>query len=61
MNRLAIHNSQLLATYVKFDDRVAKLGFYIKRWAKLLNLNDNYNGTFSSYAIIVMLIYCKSC
>jgi len=56
-NKLALYNTQMLATYVRFDDRLAKLGFYVKSWARKLGLNDNSTGTFSSYALVVMIIY----
>ena len=56
-NTLAIHNSELLSLYTKFDERVAPLGFAIKCWAKLYGINDASLGSISSYAYIVMLIY----
>lgn len=55
-NKLAVYNTQLLKLYTDFDERVAPLGFAIKRWAKLLGLNDASSGSISSYAYIVMLI-----
>lgn len=47
----------MLRTYCELDERVAKLGVAIKKWAKFFNINDASQGTLSSYSYIVMLIY----
>uniref|UniRef100_A0A183CEC1 PAP-associated domain-containing protein n=1 Tax=Globodera pallida TaxID=36090 RepID=A0A183CEC1_GLOPA len=56
-NSLALHNTELLRLYSCFDDRVAPLGFAVKRLAKLYDINDASAGSISSYAYIVMLIH----
>uniref|UniRef100_A0A915CSS0 PAP-associated domain-containing protein n=1 Tax=Ditylenchus dipsaci TaxID=166011 RepID=A0A915CSS0_9BILA len=61
-NSLAIYNSVMLQTYSKFDDRVPKLGLFIKAWAKLFDVNDASTGSLSSYAYIVLMInYLQNC
>ncbi|CAD5220395.1 unnamed protein product [Bursaphelenchus xylophilus] len=56
-NCLALHNSEMLREYCDFDDRVPQLGVAIKAWAKAFDLNDASQGTFSSYSLIIMMIY----
>ncbi|KAI1730934.1 cid1 family poly A polymerase domain-containing protein [Ditylenchus destructor] len=56
-NSLAKYNSDMLATYCKFDDRVPRLGIMIKKWAKSWETNEASTGTISSYALIVMMIH----
>ncbi|KAI6190570.1 Nucleotidyltransferase domain protein [Aphelenchoides bicaudatus] len=56
-NELALINTQLLATYASFDERVAPLCVAIKRWASVFAINDAAQHTFSSYSLAVMLIH----
>eukprot|EP00052_Salpingoeca_macrocollata_P009447 m.74548 g.74548 ORF g.74548 m.74548 type:complete len:351 (-) comp17109_c0_seq4:30-1082(-) len=54
---LGVHNTQLLATYGKIDDRFTKLGYAVKHWAKGMHVNDASNSTLSSYALLNMLVH----
>ncbi|CAD5214051.1 unnamed protein product [Bursaphelenchus okinawaensis] len=56
-NCLALHNSQMLREYCDFDERVPELGVAIKAWARAFDINDASQGTLSSYALIVMMIF----
>ncbi|CAG9330405.1 unnamed protein product [Blepharisma stoltei] len=56
-NDLAVENSRLLYTYSRIDERVEKLGIAIKVWAKKRSISDPKNGTLSSYALIILVIY----
>lgn len=38
-NILAVHNTHLLSTYTKIDPRVGILGFIVKHFAKVININ----------------------
>lgn len=55
-NCLALKNSEMLKVYAELDKRVAPLGLFIKHWARINDLNNSANGSFSSYALIIMLI-----
>ncbi|CAI5443958.1 unnamed protein product [Caenorhabditis angaria] len=57
-NDLALHNTQLLQQYCKWDpDRLPTLGVWIKAWAKRCGVGEASKGSLSSYAWIVMLIH----
>jgi len=56
-NRLALHNTRLIAAYSKIDIRVMQLGIVIKHWAKQRQINEPYQGTLSSYAYILLVIH----
>ena len=56
-NTLAIHNTKLLAQYAKLDERVKQLAICVKHWALHRNLSDAPNGTLSSYAWSVLVIF----
>jgi len=55
-NVLALYNTKLLADYAKIDLRVKQLGYILKYWAKRRAINEPYQGTLSSYALLLMLI-----
>ena len=54
---LAIHNSKLLSTYAGADPRVRKLVYVIRYWAKRRGINSTYDGTLSSYALMILVIH----
>ncbi|GMS88020.1 hypothetical protein PENTCL1PPCAC_10195, partial [Pristionchus entomophagus] len=58
-NELALHNTRLLARYCLWtkDDLLAKLGVFIKRWAKQCDIGDATKRSLSSYAYIILLIH----
>ena len=55
-NSLAIHNTNLLKTYSKLDERVMQLTLCVKHWAHHRNISDAPNGTLSSYAWSILVI-----
>ncbi|KAI9326312.1 hypothetical protein BDR26DRAFT_809683, partial [Obelidium mucronatum] len=56
-NALGIENSRLIREYMLLDDRVRDLILLIKYWAARRDLNDSAEGgTFSSYALTLMLL-----
>ena len=54
---LPLQNTSLLRTYVDCDDRVRPLALFIKYWAKARGVNDSSNGTLSSYAWVMMVVF----
>ncbi|WKX98874.1 hypothetical protein Q1695_014056 [Nippostrongylus brasiliensis] len=61
-NVLALSNTELLKTYCAWDKRVAPLGVWIKRWAKMCDIGDASRGSLSSYAYIILLLhYLQNC
>ncbi|PAV59043.1 hypothetical protein WR25_10754 [Diploscapter pachys] len=57
-NMLALHNSYLLKQYTYWDQRrIPILGVFIKKWAKINHIGDASQGSLSSYAWIIMLLY----
>ncbi|WKX98882.1 hypothetical protein Q1695_014059 [Nippostrongylus brasiliensis] len=57
-NDLALHNTQLLRQYCKWDeDRLPTLGIWVKTWAKRCGVGDASKGSLSSYAWILMLVH----
>ncbi|XP_076069141.1 terminal uridylyltransferase 7-like isoform X2 [Oratosquilla oratoria] len=56
-NTLALHNTKLLATYAKVDNRVKIIGYVMKYFAKLCDIGDASRGSLSSYAYIIMVIH----
>ncbi|KAJ3080874.1 hypothetical protein HDU99_007192, partial [Rhizoclosmatium hyalinum] len=56
-NALGIENSRMIREYMQVDERVRDLILLIKYWAARRDLNDSAEGgTFSSYALTLMLI-----
>lgn len=55
--RLAIYNTELLRCYALCDERVRKVGVFVKKWAKARKINSPYHGTMCSYAYILMVIH----
>ena len=56
-NRLAFCNTYLLRLYCTIDNRVAKLGLLIKRFAKLCQICFANQGGMKSYAFNIMIIF----
>ncbi len=52
-----VKNTALLKTYTEIDERFHKLGFAIKHWAGLCDINDAASGTLSSYAWMNLLVF----
>ena len=48
-NMLAIHNTQLLETYSRIDERLKLLAYAVKHWAKRRKINEPYYGSLSRY------------
>ncbi|RWS31424.1 TUT7/ZCCHC6-like protein, partial [Leptotrombidium deliense] len=61
-NRLALYNTKLLRTYCEIDERVRKLGFIVKYFAKTCEIGDASRGSLSSYAYTLMTLhYLQQC
>ena len=56
-NQVAVYNTQLLKTYSLINERVPRLGVAVKIWAKARDIADPRNGSLSSYAYIILVIY----
>lgn len=56
-NTLAVANSRLVAQYMAVDARVPVLALAVKAWARCRGINDRSRGTFSSFALTLMLIH----
>eukprot|EP00039_Didymoeca_costata_P014126 m.225025 g.225025 ORF g.225025 m.225025 type:complete len:912 (+) comp15952_c0_seq8:189-2924(+) len=54
---LPLSNTLLLQTYAQVDARVRALVLLVKRWASNRGINDASNGTLSSYAWVIMVLY----
>ncbi|KAJ3243051.1 hypothetical protein HDU78_000881 [Chytriomyces hyalinus] len=56
-NALGIQNSRMIIEYMKVDPRVRDLILLVKHWAGKRDLNNSAEGgTFSSYALTLMLL-----
>ncbi|CAO3642239.1 unnamed protein product [Cunninghamella blakesleeana] len=55
-NNLAIENSNLIATYLKLDDRIRPLLYLIKYFTKKRHINKSISGTLSSYAYVLLFL-----
>lgn len=56
-NKLPLANTQLLRTYMLIDDRVRRLCYVVKRWAKQRRLSEAFDHTPSSYAWVLLVIF----
>uniref|UniRef100_A0A7S3PME3 C3H1-type domain-containing protein n=1 Tax=Aplanochytrium stocchinoi TaxID=215587 RepID=A0A7S3PME3_9STRA len=56
-NSLAVHNTNLMRAYSQYDRRVKPLVFQVKSWAKNRQIADASQGTISSYAWVVLVIF----
>lgn len=56
-NLLATRNTRLLSAYAHLDVRVVQLALVVKFWAKRRNINSTYQGTLSSYAYVLLVIF----
>ncbi|KAI1900101.1 hypothetical protein AGOR_G00046560 [Albula goreensis] len=56
-NTLALHNTQLLASYAAIDPRVQQLCYVMKVFAKVCDIGDASRGSLSSYAYTLMVLY----
>ncbi|KAJ8285435.1 hypothetical protein GJAV_G00026760 [Gymnothorax javanicus] len=56
-NTLALHNTQLLASYAAIDPRVKQLCYVMKVFAKICDIGDASRGSLSSYAYTLMVLY----
>jgi len=56
-NRLALHNTRLLATYSSLDFRVRLLALFIKYWTKTRGIARPRYGTLCSYGYVLMIIF----
>ncbi|OQR91413.1 Poly(A) polymerase [Achlya hypogyna] len=54
---MALQNTRLLKAYGQLDARVRPLVFAVKHWAKQRRINDASNGSLSSYAWIMLVIF----
>ncbi|CAJ0931066.1 unnamed protein product, partial [Mesorhabditis belari] len=57
----SFHNSFLLRHYVKFDRRVAPLCFFIKKWAKNLEIYNPVEGRLNSYCLTLLVLHYLQC
>ncbi|ORX50707.1 hypothetical protein BCR36DRAFT_583293 [Piromyces finnis] len=55
-NRIPIYNSELIACYMKFDERVRDIVMIVKKWAKERCINSSKDRTFSSYTFVLLCI-----
>ncbi|XP_077570669.1 terminal uridylyltransferase 7 isoform X3 [Stigmatopora nigra] len=56
-NRLALHNTRLLALYAAIDRRVKILCYVMKVFAKVCDIGDASRGSLSSYAYTLMVLF----
>ncbi|XP_059405665.1 terminal uridylyltransferase 7 isoform X1 [Carassius carassius] len=56
-NTLALHNTELLASYAAIDIRVKILCYVMKVFAKVCDIGDASRGSLSSYAYTLMVLY----
>ncbi|XP_051923084.1 terminal uridylyltransferase 7 isoform X50 [Hippocampus zosterae] len=56
-NRLALHNTRLLALYAAIDRRVKILCYVMKVFAKICDIGDASRGSLSSYAYTLMVLF----
>ncbi|KAM4706980.1 terminal uridylyltransferase 7 [Discoglossus pictus] len=56
-NTLALHNTQLLASYAAIDPRVKYLCYTMKVFTKMCDIGDASRGSLSSYAYTLMVLY----
>ncbi|XP_049618623.1 terminal uridylyltransferase 7 isoform X3 [Syngnathus scovelli] len=56
-NRLALHNTRLLALYAAVDRRVKILCYVMKVFAKICDIGDASRGSLSSYAYTLMVLF----
>ncbi|XP_061116919.1 terminal uridylyltransferase 7 [Conger conger] len=56
-NTLALHNTQLLASYAAIDPRVKQLCYVMKVFSKVCDIGDASRGSLSSYAYTLMVLY----
>ncbi|KAJ3347780.1 hypothetical protein HDU83_001832 [Entophlyctis luteolus] len=58
-NTLGIENSRMVCEYMRLDPRLRDVILLVKHWAARRRLNDSSGGgTFSSYALILMIMHC---
>lgn len=56
-NRLALHNTYLLATYSRLDPRVRQIVLFVKYWTKTRCIARPRWGTLCSYGYVLMILY----
>ncbi|XP_030632495.1 terminal uridylyltransferase 7 [Chanos chanos] len=56
-NTLALHNTQLLASYAAIDPRVKILCYVMKVFSKVCDIGDASRGSLSSYAYTLMVLF----
>uniref|UniRef100_A0A8C5LWS9 RNA uridylyltransferase n=1 Tax=Leptobrachium leishanense TaxID=445787 RepID=A0A8C5LWS9_9ANUR len=56
-NTLALHNTQLLASYAAIDPRVKYLCYTMKIFTKICDIGDASRGSLSSYAYTLMVLF----
>ncbi|XP_043095848.1 terminal uridylyltransferase 7 isoform X2 [Puntigrus tetrazona] len=56
-NTLALHNTELLASYAAIDIRVKILCYVMKVFTKVCDIGDASRGSLSSYAYTLMVLY----
>ncbi|KAM6930542.1 terminal uridylyltransferase 7 [Xenentodon cancila] len=56
-NTLALHNTNLLASYAAIDRRVKILCYVMKVFAKMCDIGDASRGSLSSYAYTLMVLF----
>ena len=56
-NRLALHNTRLLASYSKLDPRVQQIVVFVKYWTKRRKIARPRYGTLCSYGYVLMILY----
>ncbi|XP_076805705.1 poly(A) RNA polymerase GLD2-like [Clavelina lepadiformis] len=58
---VGLRNTYLLLAYARRDPRVRPLVMCVKEWAHTNEINDASRGTFSSYALCLMVIHYLQC
>ncbi|XP_063311049.1 terminal uridylyltransferase 7 isoform X2 [Pelobates fuscus] len=56
-NTLALHNTELLASYAAIDPRVKYLCYTMKVFTKICDIGDASRGSLSSYAYTLMVLF----
>jgi DNA polymerase sigma len=56
-NQVAVHNSKLIAEYIRIFPPLKSLSILVKFWAKTYQISGSAKGFLSSYAFVILIIY----
>ncbi|RWS29472.1 poly(A) RNA polymerase GLD2-like protein [Leptotrombidium deliense] len=58
---VSIHNTRLVKSYTRLDDRVSQLVLLVKYWARKNEINNAFERSLSSYTLTLMVINYLQC